>query len=66
MSTDGWKKENTIRIRVMFTNNSGVPQALRRMTDQTRKTTNDYVREVIIDALRTDGYLEKQLKHPLD
>ena len=63
---DKWIKENTVMIRVQFTNNSGVPAALQKMTEQTGMKPTEYARKVITESLEFDGYLTHDDKHPLD
>ena len=63
---DAWMAENTIMLRVRFTNNSGVPAALQKMTEQTGMKPTEYARKVITESLEFDGYLTHDDKHPLD
>ena len=63
---DKWMAENTVRMTLRFTNNSGIPAALQKMTDQTGMKATEYIRKVVIESLEFDGYLTHEDKHPLD
>ena len=53
-----WNKKNTIKLCIQFTNNSGIPQALQKMEESTGLKQTKYVRKVIEEALKNDGYLK--------
>lgn len=61
MSTDKWKAENTVRYHFRISKNTGIPEALRTMTEKTGETDLAYIRRVVTESLRRDGYLPKSM-----
>jgi len=59
VSTEAWKAENSLRLCVRVTNNSGIPGALQKMTETTGESYPQYIRRVITESLIRDGYLQK-------
>lgn len=57
MSSDAWKKENTITCTVRIQNATGIPYAIEQMMVETGKTRNTYIIEAIREKLQRDGYL---------
>lgn len=60
MSTDKWKKENCVSFLLRFTNNSGVPDALKMVENKGEETAKEYIRRSVIEALERDGYLKRK------
>ena len=61
-----WNNEHSQLVAVRFSDNSGVPAALQKMTEQTGLKPTEYARKVITESLEFDGYLTHADKHPLD
>ena len=59
---NAWVKENAIRMNVSFTNNSGIPQALKKVCEQTGINETQYVRNAVIQALEWDGFNPENFK----
>ena len=59
MSTEAWKAENSLRLCVRVTNNSGIPGALQKMMEATGESYPQYIRRVVTESLIRDGYLQK-------
>ena len=59
MSTEAWKAENTVRYHFRLSKNTGIPDALRKMTEKTGETDIAYIRRVVTESLIRDGYLPK-------
>ena len=53
-----WQKEQTTQYNLRFMNATGVPQALKRATDETGETTPEYIKTAIVNRLRNDGFLK--------
>lgn len=60
MSSNQWKKDNTVSFLLRYTNSSGVPGALRKVEESTPETAKGYIRRAVIEALQRDGYLPKK------
>lgn len=56
-----WARENTVNISLRPTAKSGIPDALRKMTEATGMTANQYTRQILEEMLRLDGYLDPEL-----
>lgn len=56
-----WARENTIHISLCPTAKSGIPDALRKMTEATGMTANQYTRQILEEMLRLDGYLDPEM-----
>ena len=59
MSSDAWKKENTVQILLRVTRSSGIPDALRKMQEKTGIATSEYIRKILRENLVKDGYLSE-------
>ena len=59
MSSEAWKKENTIRVVLRITKSSGIPTALERVKNDTGEESTVYIRRIVHDALIRDGYLQE-------
>ena len=59
MSTEAWKAENSLRLCIRVTNNSGIPGALQKMTEKTGESYPQYIRRVVTESLIRDGFLSK-------
>lgn len=57
MSSDAWKRENTVRYNIRMTICSGIPEALQKMTERTGETATEYMRRVVRESLIANGYL---------
>ena len=66
MSTEEWRKANTMRLNIRFANTSGIPDALRKMEDETGEKPIEYAKRTITESLEFDGYLEKEPVQPID
>ena len=53
---NAWAKDHAIRMNISFTNNSGIPQALKAVCEQTGTSETQYVRNAVIQALQWDGF----------
>lgn len=63
MSTDKWKAENTVRYHFRISKNTGIPEAFRIMTEKTGETDLAYIRRVVTESLKRDGFLrDKKVK----
>lgn len=60
MSTEKWKKENTVQYGVRILNTTGIPSAMDRMMVDIGKTKNAYIIEAIREKLIRDGYLKPE------
>ena len=49
---DKWIRKNTISVSLRFTLNSGIPQALKAVCEQTGTSETQYVRNAVIQALQ--------------
>lgn len=58
MSSDAWKKENTVLYAFRITKSTGIPEALKTMKTQTGETETSYIKRVTIEALIRDGFLQ--------
>ena len=58
MSSDKWKKENTVQYGVRIQNSSGIPGAMEKMMQKTGLTKNAYIIAAIREKLTRDGYLK--------
>ena len=58
MSTDTWKKENTMQCAVRIQNATGIPGAMENAMAETGLTRNAYIIEAIREKLIRDGYLK--------
>lgn len=58
MSTEMWKKQNTVQYGVRILNSTGIPVALEAAMAESRKTKNAYIIEAIREKLIRDGYLK--------
>lgn len=56
-----WNEENTVNISLRPTAKSGIPDALRKMTEATGMTANQYTRQILEEMLRLDGYLDPEM-----
>ena len=54
---DEWKAKNTIMIGIRIQNSSGIPDALIKALEQSRKTKNGFIIEAIREKLIRDGYM---------
>ncbi len=59
---DEWNARNTIRMTMRFTLNSGIPQALKKVCEQTGISETQYVRNAVIQALQWDGFNPEDFK----
>lgn len=59
MSNEVWKAENSLRLCVRVTKNSGIPGALQKMQETTGESYPQYIRRVVTEALIRDGFLPK-------
>lgn len=62
MGSQAWNRKNSILIALRFVNNSGIPQALRAMTDNTGEKDTEYIRRVVTESLKRDGFLPEKAK----
>ena len=60
MSSTAWKKENTVQILLRIVKSSGVPDALQKMTEETGENATVYIRRVVSEALKRDGFLKEE------
>lgn len=58
MSNETWKAENTIRYHFRISKNTGIPEALQKMTEKTGETDLQYIRRVVTESLIHDGFLK--------
>lgn len=59
MSNESWKAENTVRYHFRLSKNTGIPEALRTMTEKTGESEMQYIRRVVTESLIRDGFLSK-------
>ena len=57
MSSEAWKHENTVRYHFRLSKNTGVPDALKSMTEKTGESEMAYIRRVVIESLQRDGFM---------
>lgn len=57
MSNYAWKKENTTRYFLQFTNASGVPAAVSQAAEKQGLAPVEYLKTIIREKLIADGYL---------
>lgn len=58
-TNEQWKAENTIRYHFRISKNTGIPEALQKMTEITGETDLHYIRRVVTDSLIRDGFLQQ-------
>jgi len=56
MSSEQWKKENTLIFSIRLLNSSGLPTALARIMAEKCVTRNGYIIEALREKLIRDGY----------
>ena len=64
MSNEKWKAENTVRYHFRISKNTGIPDALKRMTEKRSETELEYIRRVVTESLIRDGFLPKKKANP--
>lgn len=62
MSNSAWKRENTVQIALRFTRNSGIPEALQKMTEKTGEKGTMYIRRVVTESLIRDGFISEKME----
>lgn len=62
MSSEAWKKENTVRYHFRLSKNTGIPEALQKMTEKTGENEMVYIRRVVTESLIRDGFLQEKVK----
>ena len=62
MSSESWKKENTVRYHLRISRKTGIPEALELMLAKTGEAESSYIKRAITAALIEDGYLAKEAK----
>ena len=62
MSNEKWKDANTTRYYLRVANSTGIPGALKKMSEKTGITDLQYIRQVVTESLIRDGYLEVKKK----
>lgn len=55
-----WAKNNCSRITIKVRNDSGIPEAMGKMSSSSGKSNNAYIIEALTEKLRRDGYLPEQ------
>lgn len=60
-----WQKENTVMYRIRVTKSSGIIDAMEKMTADTGKSPNEYLREALLEKLDFDGYINMELARNL-
>lgn len=60
MGSQAWNEKNTVLIALRFTVRSGIPDALKRMTEQTGEKDTVYIRRILLDRLKKDGFLTEE------
>lgn len=56
MSSEQWKKENTLQIGVRINNTTGIPAAFQKAISDAGINKNTYIIEAIREKLIRDGY----------
>lgn len=59
MSSDAWKRQNTIQKNVRITKNSGIIESLKKAADSAGIAESQYIRIAIEEKLIRDGYWKK-------
>ena len=59
MSSDAWKRENTIQKNVRLAKNSGIVAALKAASEENGIAESVYIRRAIEEKLKRDGYLKE-------
>lgn len=54
-----WQKEQTTQYNLRFMNATGVPEALRKATEETGQTAQEYIKTSVVQCLQKDGFLAK-------
>ena len=57
MSSEAWRTENTVRYHFRMSKNTGIPDALKRMSEKYGETELEYIRRVVTESLKRDGFL---------
>ena len=60
MSSDAWKKENTIQYTFRLMKTSQIPGALDEMIEKTGRSRGSYIVEALREKLIRDGYLSEE------
>lgn len=60
MSSEAWKKENTLIFSIRIMNASGIPNALDKALESGELSRNAYIIEAIREKLIRDGYLSEE------
>ena len=55
-----WDKDNLTRIMLNLTAKSGMPEALRKMEEQTGENKKDYIKRALKEQLEFDGWLKQE------
>lgn len=59
MSSDAWKRENTIQKNVRLVRSSGIVAALKAASEAEGVAESVYIRRAIEEKLKRDGYLKE-------
>ena len=59
VGSQAWNSKNSVLVALRFTKNSGIPQALGEMSKKTGLKDTEYIRQVVTESLRRDGYLRE-------
>lgn len=57
MSSDAWKRDNTMQFAIRIGKNSDIAIALRKMQEETGVAPSVFVREAMREKLIRNGYL---------
>lgn len=60
MSSEAWKKENTLIFSIRIMNTSGIPSALDKALEAEELSRNAYIITAIREKLIRDGYLSEE------
>lgn len=55
-----YNKENTVLVSVRLQKSSGIPAAMEKMTAATGIPATKYLRTILIERLKADGYLQEE------
>ena len=59
MSSEAWKKENTVMYGVRIMNSTGIPAAIEIAISEAHSNKNAYIISAIREKLIRDGYLKE-------
>ena len=54
-----WAKEQTTQYNLRFMNATGIPEAVKNAVEQTGEATAEYLKNAVVQRLKSDGFLRE-------